>query len=97
MYFNRLIEATNFQLSEIKKRNLILQKMKKLWLMMRKVWRKNKFELKSWKKISKNDVFSLMLANNNLDEATSLINKRYSNRLKELDNVIKKMFFQCNE
>ena len=86
LYFNRLIEATNFQLREIKKKKFDFTKNEKIIINDKeKVWRKNKFELKkSWKKISKNDVLTSMLANNDLDEATSLINKRYSNRLKRI-------------
>ena len=86
LYFNRLIEATNFQLKEIQKKQFDFTKNEKIIINNEeKVWRENKFQLKkSWKKISKNDVLTSMLANNDLDEATHLIKKRYSNRLKRI-------------
>ncbi len=86
LYFNRLIEATNFQLREIKKKKFDFTKNEEIIIEdEEKFWKKNKFMLKqSWKKISKNDVLTSMLANNDLDEATSLIEKRYTNRLRRI-------------
>ena len=86
LYFNRLIEATNFQLKEIKKKKFDFTKNEEIIIDdEEKFWKKNKFKLKqSWKKMSKNDVLTSMLASNDLDEATSLIEKRYSNRLRRI-------------
>ncbi len=86
LYFNRLIEVTNYQLKEIAKKNfdftndeIIIIDDKK------KQWKRSKYELKkSWRKLAKNDVLTSMLAENSLEEATETIEKRYKNRLKRI-------------
>ncbi len=74
LYFNRLIEATNYQQEE----SIIIDD-------DQKKWQKSKLELrKIWRKLAKNDVLTSMLAEKELDEATETIEKRYKNRLRRI-------------
>jgi len=86
LYFNRLIEVTNFQIKEIKKKTFDFTKNEKILINdEQKVWHKNIYALKqTWKKLAKNDVLTSMLADKSLDEATETIEKRYKNRLKRI-------------
>ncbi len=86
LYFNRLIEATNYQLKEVTKKNFDFTSDEKIVIDdKKKQWKKNKYELKkSWRKLSKNDVLTSMLADENLDEATETVEKRYKNRLRRI-------------
>ena len=86
LYFNRLIEATNYQIKEIKKKKFDFTKSEEiLFNQEKKSWSKNKYELKKlWLKLAKNDVLTSMLADKNLDEATETIEKRYKNRLRRI-------------
>ena len=86
LYFNRLIEASNYQLREILKKNFDFTKEEVILIDDdQKKWRKNKFELKKlWRRLAKNDVLTSMLADNELDEATETIEKRYKNRLRRI-------------
>ncbi|MDC0440723.1 carboxy terminal-processing peptidase [Gammaproteobacteria bacterium] len=86
LYFNRLIEATNYQLKEVSKQNFDFTK-KEIIIIDddQKKWWKSKFELrKEWRRLAKNDVLTSMLANKVLDEATETIKKRYKNRLRRI-------------
>ena len=86
LYFNRLIEATNYQLKEVSKKNFDFTK-DEIILMDddQKKWQKSKFELKKvWKRLAKNDVLTSILADKELDEATETIEKRYKNRLRRI-------------
>ena len=71
LYFNRLIEATNYQLREIAKKNFDFTKEEAILIDdEQKKWQKNKFELKkAWRRLAKNDVLTSMLADKELNEA----------------------------
>ena len=86
LYFNRLIEATNYQLKVVAKKSFDYTKDEIIVIDdNQKNWQKNKFELKKvWKRLAKNDVLTSMLAEKELDEATETIEKRYKNRLKRI-------------
>ena len=86
LYFNRLIEATNYQLKEVDKKKFDFTKEEIIIIHdEQKKWLKNKLELrKAWRKLAKNDVLTSMLAEKELDEATETIIKRYKNRLRRI-------------
>ncbi|MDA8607124.1 carboxy terminal-processing peptidase [Gammaproteobacteria bacterium] len=86
LYFNRLIEATNYQLREVTKKNFDFTKKETILIDgEQKKWQKSKFELKKvWRRLAKNDVLTSMLADKELDEATGTIVKRYKNRLRRI-------------
>ena len=86
LYFNRLIEATNYQLKEVSKKNFDFTKEEIILIDDdQKKWQKSKFELKKvWRRLAKNDVLTSMLADKKLDEATETIEKRYKNRLRRI-------------
>ena len=86
LYFNRLIEATNYQLKEIAKKNFDFAKEEVIVVDDdQKKWQMSKFELKKvWRKLAKNDVLTSMIADKGLDEATETIEKRYKNRLRRI-------------
>jgi carboxyl-terminal processing protease len=86
LYFNRLIEATKYQLKEVTKQNFDFTKMEIIMIDDdQKQWQKSKLELrKIWKRLAKNDVLTSMLSEKELDEATETIEKRYQNRLRRI-------------
>ena len=86
LYFNRLIEATNYQLKEVDKKKFDFTKEEIIIIHHeQKKWLRNKLELrKAWRKLAKNDVLTSMLAEKELDEATETIIKRYKNRLRRI-------------
>ena len=86
LYFNRLIEATNYQLKEVSKKNFDFTKEEIILIDDdQKKWQKSKFELrKVWRRLAKNDVLTSILADKELDEATHTIEKRYKNRLRRI-------------
>ena len=86
LYFNRLIEATKYQLKEVNKQNFDFTKNEIISIDDdQKKWQKSKLELrKIWRKLAKNDVLTSMLAEKELDEATETIEKRYQNRLRRI-------------
>ena len=86
LYFNRLIEATNYQLKEVTKQGFDFTKDEIIIIDdEQKKWQKTKLELqKIWRKIAKNDVLTSMLAEKELDEATETIKKRYTSRLRRI-------------
>ncbi len=86
LYFNRLIEATDYQLKEVAKKNFDFTKEEFILIDNdQKKWLKTKFELKkAWRTLAKNDVLTSMLADKELDEATETILKRYRNRLRRI-------------
>ena len=86
LYFNRLIEATNYQLKEITKKNFDYTKDEIIIIDDdKKKWQKNKFELrKVWTKLAKNDVLTSMLAEKELDDSVETIERRYKNRLRRI-------------
>ena len=86
LYFNRLIEATNYQLKEVSKMSFDFTKEETIIIDDdQKKRQKSKFELrKIWRKLAKNDVLTSMLSEKKLDEATETIEKRYKNRLRRI-------------
>ena len=86
LYFNRLIEATNYQMKELGKKNFDFTKEEAIVIDdEQKNWQRSKFELrKIWRRLAKNDVLTSMLADKELDEATETIEKRYKNRLRRI-------------
>lgn len=86
LYFNRLIEATNYQLKEISKKKFDFTKDEEIIINDdQKKWQKSKFNLKkSWRRLAKNDVLTSMLSEKELDEAIEIIKKRYENRLRRI-------------
>ena len=86
LYFNRLIEATNYQLNEVSKMKFDFTKEEIIAIDDdQKKWQKSKFELrKTWRRLAKNDVLTSMLADKELNEATETIEKRYKNRLRRI-------------
>ena len=86
LYFNRLIEATNYQLKEVTKKEFDFTNDEKIIINDdKKQWKSSKYELKkSWRKLSKNDVLTSMLADKTIEEATEIIEKRYKSRLRRI-------------
>ena len=86
LYFNRLIEATKYQLNEVSKMKFDFTKEEIITIDDdQKKWQKSKFELrKTWRRLAKNDVLTSMLADKELNEATETIEKRYKNRLRRI-------------
>jgi carboxyl-terminal processing protease len=86
LYFNRLIEATNYQLKEVAKKNFDFTKEEIIIIDDdQKKWQRTKFDLrKAWKRLAKNDVLTSMLTEKELNEATETIEKRYKNRLRRI-------------
>ncbi len=86
LYFNRLIEATNYQLKQVSKKSFDYSKEEIIIIDDdQKNWQKSKFELRNiWRRLAKNDVLISLLAEKDLDEATETIEKRYQNRLRRI-------------
>ena len=86
LYFNRLIEATNFQLKEVTKQNFDFTKEEFIIIDDdQKKWQQSKLELqKIWRRLAKNDVLTSMLAEKEIEEAIETIEKRYKNRLRRI-------------
>ena len=86
LYFNRLIEATNYQLKEVKRKRFDFEKNDSLKINEDlKQWPNNKLMLRqTWRKLAKNDVLTSILVGQELDEATETIQKRYKNRLRRI-------------
>ncbi|MDB2611705.1 carboxy terminal-processing peptidase [Gammaproteobacteria bacterium] len=86
LYFNRLIEATNYQLKEVAKQNFDFTKDEFIIIDDdQKKWQQSKLELqKIWKRLAKNDVLTSMLAEKETEEAIETIEKRYKNRLRRI-------------
>ncbi len=86
LYFNRLIEATNYQLKEVAKKNFNFTKADYILIDNdEKEWQRSKYDLrKIWRRLAKNDVLTSLLAEKELDEATETIQKRYKSRLRRV-------------
>ena len=86
LYFNRLIEATNYQLKEVAKQNFDFTKDEFIIIDDdQKKWQQSKLELqKIWRRLAKNDVLTSMLAEKETEEAIETIEKRYKNRLRRI-------------
>tara|TARA_B100000767_G_scaffold114363_1_gene109104 strand:+ start:704 stop:2602 length:1899 start_codon:yes stop_codon:yes gene_type:complete len=86
LYFNRLIEATNYQLKAIAKKDFDFNALEEILIEndLQK-FRNTNIELrKIWVKLAKNDVLTSMLTDKTEDEAIELIAKRYKNRLRRI-------------
>ena len=86
LYFNRLIEATDYQVKEIEKSNFNFNEEDHILLDddLRE-WQGSKFQLRNiWQKLAKNDVLTSMLADKTEAEAVKQIAKRYKNRLRRI-------------
>ena len=86
LYFNRLIEATNYQLKTIEKKDFDFNSLEEILIEndLQK-FRNTNIELrKIWVKLAKNDVLTSMLTDKTEDEAIELIAKRYKNRLRRI-------------
>tara|TARA_B100001287_G_scaffold86010_1_gene71863 strand:+ start:2310 stop:4427 length:2118 start_codon:yes stop_codon:yes gene_type:complete len=86
LYFNRLIEVTNYQMREITKKKFDFTREENIVIdENQKKRQRSKFDLrKEWRRIAKNDVLTSMLADKELDDATETIKKRYKNRLRRI-------------
>jgi carboxyl-terminal processing protease len=86
LYFNRLVETTNYQIREVKKNGFNFEKNESLQIDYEDAeWQKNKFLLRqTWKKLAKNDVLTSMLSEKDSGEAVEAIKKRYQNRLRRI-------------
>ena len=86
LYFNRLIEATNYQIKAIQKDNFDFNKLEEILIENDlQEFRNTNIELrKIWVKLAKNDVLTSMLTDKSEEEAIELIAKRYKNRLRRV-------------
>ena len=86
LYFNRLIEATNYQIKVVQKKDFDFSKVEEIFIDNDlQEFRNTNIEIrKIWKKLAKNDVLTSMLTDKTEDEATELIAKRYKNRLRRI-------------
>ncbi|MDA9644405.1 carboxy terminal-processing peptidase [Pseudomonadota bacterium] len=86
LYFNRLIEATKYQIKVIQKRSFDFSVVDNILLdndLQR--FREANLDLRAiWGKLAKNDVLTSMLTDKSEDEAIELISKRYKNRLRRI-------------
>ena len=89
LYFNRLTEATNYQLREVKKDKFNFFKDEEIIINNDlKEWQTNKLMLqKMWRKLAKNDLLTSMLANKDLDEVIKAVQKRYKNKLRRISQI----------
>ncbi|MDA8720112.1 carboxy terminal-processing peptidase [bacterium] len=86
LYFNRLIEATKYQIKVIQKKNFDFSKVENILIANDlQGFREAKLDLREiWVKLAKNDVLTSMLTDKSEDEAIELISKRYKNRLRRI-------------
>jgi len=86
LYFNRLIEATNYQIKAIQRKDFDFNELEEILIEndLQK-FRNTNIELRNmWVKLAKNDVLTSMLTDKTEDEAIELIAKRYKNRLRRI-------------
>ena len=86
LYFNRLIEATKYQIKIIQKKDFDFSKVENILIDNDlQEFRETNLDLKEiWVKLAKNDVLTSMLTDKTEDEAVELISKRYKNRLRRI-------------
>jgi len=86
LYFNRLIEATNFQINVIQKKDFNFHELEEILIDNDlQEFRNTNIELrKIWEKLAKNDVLTSILTDKTETEAVELITKRYTNRLRRI-------------
>jgi len=86
LYFNRLIEATKYQIKVIQKKDLHFTEVENILIDNDlQEFREANLDLREiWVKLAKNDVLTSMLTDKSEDEAVELISKRYKNRLRRI-------------
>jgi len=86
LYFNRLIEATKYQIKVIQKKDFNFSKDENILIDSDlQEFREKSIDLREiWVKLAKNDVLTSMLTEKNEYEAIELISKRYKNRLRRI-------------
>ncbi|MDA9130799.1 carboxy terminal-processing peptidase [Gammaproteobacteria bacterium] len=86
LYFNRLIEATKYQIKVIQKKDFDFSEVENILIDNDlQEFRETNIDLREiWIKLAKNDVLTSMLTDKTEDEAIELISKRYKNRLRRI-------------
>jgi carboxyl-terminal processing protease len=86
LYFNRLIEATKYQIKVIQKKDFNFNKFENILIDNDlQEFRETYLDLREiWVKLAKNDVLTSILTDKSEDEAVELISKRYKNRLRRI-------------
>jgi len=86
LYFNRLIEATKYQIKVIQKKDFDFSEVENILIDNDlQEFRETNLDLREiWVKLAKNDVLTSMLTDKTEDEAVELISKRYKNRLRRI-------------
>jgi len=86
LYFNRLIEATKYQIKVIQKKDFDFSEVENILIDNDlRQFRETNIDLREiWVKLAKNDVLTSMLTDKTADEAVELISKRYKNRLRRI-------------
>ncbi|MDA9027765.1 carboxy terminal-processing peptidase [Gammaproteobacteria bacterium] len=86
LYFNRLIEATKYQIKVIQKKDFDFGEVENILIDNDlQEFRETNLDLREmWVKLAKNDVLTSMLTDKTEDEAVELIAKRYKNRLRRI-------------
>jgi carboxyl-terminal processing protease len=86
LYFNRLIEATKYQIKVIQKKSFDFSVVENILIDNDlQGFRETNLDLREiWVKLAKNDVLTSMLTEKSEDEAVELISKRYKNRLRRI-------------
>jgi carboxyl-terminal processing protease len=86
LYFNRLIEATKYQIKVIQKKDFNFSKVENILIdnELREFSEASIDLRETWIKLAKNDVLTSMLTDKSEDEAVELISKRYKNRLRRI-------------
>jgi len=86
LYFNRLIEATKYQIKVIQKKDFDFSEVENILIDNElQEFREANIDLREiWIKLAKNDVLTSMLTDKTEDEAVELISKRYKNRLRRI-------------
>ncbi|MDB3902221.1 carboxy terminal-processing peptidase [bacterium] len=86
LYFNRLIEATKYQIKVIQQKSFDFSKVENILIDNDlQEFRAANIDLREiWVKLAKNDVLTSMLTDKSEDEAIDLISKRYKNRLRRI-------------
>ncbi|MDB2665947.1 carboxy terminal-processing peptidase [Gammaproteobacteria bacterium] len=86
LYFNRLIEATKYQIKVIQKKDFDFSEVENILIDNDlQEFRETNIDLREiWTKLAKNDVLTSMLTDKTEDDAVELISKRYKNRLRRI-------------
>ena len=86
LYFNRLIEATKYQIKVTQKKDFDFSAVENILIEDDlQEFRETNIDLREiWEKLAKNDVLTSMLTDKTEDEAVELISKRYKNRLRRI-------------